>query len=101
MATNLELFSLLSNSDLQDKSVASVLKAAQQVIDEDPATVNHVSRLIWAKKSIKDPKAMGLSMMPAVLAANAGATIGTIIGASDSVLDSNILSVIDLFADGN
>lgn len=40
---------------LRNKIVAAVIKAAQDVLNEDPATNKHQERKKWAKKAMNDP----------------------------------------------
>lgn len=100
MATYEELFSLRNDSTLKNKVTSAVVIAAETVMNESGATDNHANRVIWAKAVFVSPTAEANRMFWAVLAANSGAAVGAITGASDSAIQANVDDHIDLFADG-
>lgn len=101
MATYTELFDI-NNEDiaLLNRIEVSVWKAVETVFTEVDTTPNHANRLIWAKKSLESPRSQAIAMLPYVLAVNSGATATNIKNASDAAIQTNLESVIDLFADG-
>lgn len=102
MATYLELRSLLrGESDLTQKVETAVIIAADTINSESGATGNHTNRLVWAKQALANWASKASDILPAVIAANSGATVANIRNASDSAIQSNVDSVIDLFADGS
>ena len=100
MATYEELFGLRNNSALKNKVTSAVVIAAETVMNESAATDNHANRAIWAKAVFANPTAEANRMFWAVLAANNGAAVGAITGASDAAIQTNVDDHIDLFADG-
>ena len=100
MATYEELHSLQSNAGLLTKVETASLIAAHAIITEDGATANHANRLLWAKKASSDPRGMAKVMLPLVLAANKDASEQVIAGASDSAVQSNVDTLVDVFATG-
>lgn len=101
MATYEELFGIRNDSALKNKVQAAVVIAAETVMNEDGGTTNHANRMIWAKAVFANPTAETNRMFWAVLAANSGAAVGTITGASDAAIQTNVDDHIDLFADGS
>lgn len=57
MATYQDLFVLRTEGSLIGRAVIAVERAAAQVINEDPLTPNHATRIAWAIKVI-GPNAM-------------------------------------------
>lgn len=54
MATLQELFDMRNDSPLKNKVAAAGWNAAKDIFTEDPGTVNHAERLIWAVKALRD-----------------------------------------------
>ena len=100
MATYEELHSLQSNAALMLKVETASLIAAHAIITEDGATANHANRMLWAKRASSSPRDMAKIMLPLVLAANKEATEQVIAGASDSAVQANVDSLVDVFATG-
>ncbi len=100
MATYEELFDLRRNQSLLDKITTAVIVATDTIRTEAGGTANHANRLIWSRETAKSPRAMAEVFMSMVLAANKGATVGNISGASDASIQTNVDDVIDYFADG-
>ena len=101
MATYEELFSLRNNSALKNRVTTAVVIAAETVMGEDSGTPNHANRLIWAKGVFSSPEREAERMYWAVLAANSGMPLGTILAATDAAIQANVDEHIDLFADGS
>jgi len=101
MATYAELYGLRNNSELRNKVVTACIIAAETVMNELDTVPNHANRLLWAKAVFANPNAEADRMFMAVLAANKDQDSGTIQGASDSAIQANVDSHIDLFADGS
>jgi len=101
MATYSELRQLFGNGDLANKIEVAVIVAAEVIRSEDAGTANHANRLLWAKKAFANTYGIREEILKAVLAANKAATVATITGATDAVLQTAVDSVINLFADGN
>ena len=87
-------------SPLFDKIISGVLLIAEAIRDENPATANHVNRIIWAKQAFQFPKVKAQEMFGAMLAANASATVSQIQGASDAAIQTAITNAVNIFADG-
>ena len=100
MATYTELHELHSNINLLSKIDVSLAKAAHVISSEDSGTANNANRLIWAKAVSGNIRGASKQFLPLVLAANSGATIEQITGASDASIQANIDSFINLFATG-
>jgi hypothetical protein len=98
MATYEEIYGLWQNSALQNKvRVACIIAAETIMIDPSPPT-NQTAREAWAAAVFENPNAEATRMLRAVLAANADATAGNILGALDSTIQSNVDAHVDLFA---
>ena len=102
MATYLELRSLLrGETELTQKVEAAVIIAADAITSEDAVTPNHVNRLLWAKRAFGSFSGVAQEMLPALIAANKGASVTTIRGASDAAVQAAVDAAIDTFADGS
>lgn len=101
MATYLELHSLFSDSDLQDRAEVACIAAAQTIAAEDPVTANHAARVAWARSAWSDPKGTARKLLMAILAANKDAAVTAIQGASDAQIQSNVDAALAVFADGS
>ncbi len=101
MSTYEELYNLRNDSALKNRVTTGVIIAAETVMGEAPATVNHDNRLLWAKAVFTNPKREADRMYMAVLAANESATVDAIKTAPDTTIQTNIDDHIDLFADGS
>lgn len=101
MATYQELFDLRRDQVLLDKITVAVIIAADTIYNEAGGTANHANRLIWAREASKSPRAMAEVFMAAVLAANKAVAAGSISGAADTAIQTNVDDVVDNFADGS
>lgn len=99
MATYLELFGLKYDSDLQDRTAAAVMIAAETIRSDEAPPANQAARLAWAARVMANPKAEAERMLWAVLAVNKDATVAQITGASDAALQTQVDAAVDLFAD--
>ena len=100
MATYAELFELRANSAFRNKVSVAVAVAADGIRQEDGATDNHANRLIWAKRAMQNPGAVGQEVLFSILVANKTATTEQILGAKDAAIQANVDAVVDLFAQG-
>lgn len=100
MATYVELTGL-SNSisdTLRQQIKMSIAVAAFTITNETGATTNHTARLAWAKAALASPDAEVERVKWYVLAANAGATVQQIAGATDADVQANVNAAVNLFA---
>jgi len=100
MATYLDLYSLRQDDDLTRKVSSAVAIAADKIRTEDPATINHANRIVWAKTAFSQPEQVAVAMMWALLAANKTMTMNQLKSASDSAIQAAVEAAIDIFADG-
>lgn len=100
MATYTELRNLFGNDSLRNKIEVAVIVAAEAIRTEDGGTANHANRLIWAKRAFENPISVSTQMLMALLAANAGATVAQITGASDATIQTLVNAAVNVFADG-
>lgn len=105
MASYLELYELYQGgtdaiNDFHKKIVSAIFVAGETIRDEDVATANHANRLIWAKWAFTNPESAGRDMIGVMLGANSGVAQASILGASDTAIQSALDASIDLFADG-
>jgi len=98
MATLNELRQLFSNSDLRNRIESACIKAAYEVLTEDATTENHAQRQKWAVQAFSDPRGTAKKMLMVALAANAGADVAGITGASDGEIETAVSNAIELFA---
>ncbi len=49
MATYLNIYAMQANASYLQQVTVACRIAAQNIINEDPATLNHAARLVWAK----------------------------------------------------
>ena len=102
MATYAELRAFYGDENLATKvEVASVI-VAQEILtgnDDsapyDQALGKHDARVIWAQSVVENTASVAQNILKLVLAANAGATVAQISGASDSAVLSNVRDVVD------
>ena len=99
MATYTEIYNLMNGeTELKNKITVAIIVAAESIRNEDEGTANHANRLTWASEAFQNPKTMANKMLMAVLAANKDIAISAILAVSDSVLQTNVDNVIDIFA---
>lgn len=97
MATYTELNELRRNGELKNKISVAVMIAADEIRTETPPP-NSAQRLAWAVTALEDPTSEAERMIAAVLAANKSATVNAITTAADSVIQTQVDAVVDLFA---
>ena len=100
MATLTELYGLINDPTLTQKTEAACLVAAGVIMAESSGTANHANRLKWAKSVSQDPVTQGTRMLRLLLATNSAATLAQITGASDSTIQTAVNGAIDVLADG-
>ena len=106
MATYLELSDLFSNDTLKRKVKVAMMVAADLVRSEEDTVLagfsdtNHTNRLKLAKRWFRPDGAYVDIIIHSVLAANRTVAASSIIAASDSAVQTNVNSVMDIFADG-
>ena len=100
MATYRELFDAAEDNVLLDRIKVAIIIAADIVLNEVDTTPNHTNRVIWARTAFIDPGDQAKPFLYAVLAANKGATIATILAATDNAIQNNVNAAIDIFAGG-
>lgn len=100
MATYRELNTIYEAGTLIAPITAAVAIQAEVVRNENGTTANHANRLIWAKQTFSDPRAMALRMMWAILAQNAAAAKASIETASDATILTAVAAAVDVFATG-
>ena len=93
MATYLELHTLQSDSDLQDKVSVAVVKKAQTLLDAATPTAAQVT---WANDAIDNPRGKALPLLNYVLAANSAASVAVIQAATDSTMYLRLSTTIRL-----
>ena len=98
MASYEELKELQKNSDLQDKVEVAGWIWAQLILVEPGATPDHDKRVTMARRIFANPLSVSRDVLPAVLAANAAATVGAITGASDAQIQTAVDDVLDAYA---
>jgi len=94
MATYEQIYDIWAGDKLKKEIVISVVKAAQDVLNEDPGTTNHANRVLWANQALEDPYLWGTKMSVAVIV-NATVQSGTY---TDGDVQFLVNSVIDMFA---
>jgi hypothetical protein len=92
MATYEELFNLGTNTDLRNKVVSAVLIKADAISALSTPTQLQID---WAKEAFGSPIATGEVIYRAVIAANKGATVANITGASDAAIQTNVDDAVD------
>lgn len=55
----------------------------------------------WAQKALTDPRQMSLAILRALLGANSSSSVAAILAASDGVIQTQLDSVVTLFARGS
>jgi hypothetical protein len=101
MATYEELFSLRAGGVLKNKVATACIIAAESIMNEASGTANHANRILWSKSVFENPGAESNRMYMAILAANSGAALSAITGATDVSIQNNVDNHVDLFADGS
>lgn len=97
MASYQELHELSHNGNLLDKIEIAIGIAAYGIIGG--AASNQASLNKWAESALSNPRTMANRFLPGILAANKDATPQQILDATDMQMQTNVDSLIDLFAD--
>ena len=95
MATLLELNTLVSSpdsSELRRKIIAAITIKANAVVDSVGPSA---AALAWAKDALANPRNYEQIALHTALAANSGATVAQIVGASDVDLQAVVNGVVD------
>jgi len=98
MPSLLELRNLFNDSAIRNKVDAAVIVAAQGILNE---TTPSTARKAWAAKAFANPRLETKRIVMSVLAANKSATLPAINGASDTAVQNNVNSAINLFIDAD
>lgn len=84
------------------KVLGACLMAAQAVIYESDATLNHANRLLWARAVFNDLPGVGADMLKAVIALAQGnvptVTASELADLSDSVVQDYVNAAVNTFA---
>lgn len=102
MATLETVYNLLYDGEyqaLRNRVRAAVLIAARAVILENPATVNHAARLVWATAAVQDAAALAAkaeSMFVGV--ASDGAIQDAGLAATDAQIQSTVNALVNYYA---
>jgi len=100
MATYKELYNLWQSSAMLNKLRVAVVVAAHTIAGEDPGTSNHANRVIWAAEALVSPDTKAQEMWKYLLAQSKDLTTEQIQGASDTLIQSAVDGVVNLFARG-
>ena len=87
MATYTELRALFNDSDLLERVEAAIIIAANDL-------ASNAANNAWVAEAFKSPNSEAKKALMGVIAANSGSTVAQIQGASDSVLQTNVDSVV-------
>lgn len=98
MATLTELYNLRSDSALQNRITQACVIAAQEVVAEAEATVNHANRVKWAVAVLTSPDSCGAIMLRLLVAKFNAMTITQLTGAADSSLLNAVKESVNTFA---
>lgn len=101
MATYAELILASQNGTLTDKIRVACIIAAEAIRTEAGTTTNHANRMLWAKQVFDNPSMEQVRMTWAVLAQNQAVALTSIVGASDSAVQTAVNAAVDVFANGS
>lgn len=107
MATYVEIRKLFNEGELRNKVEVACVVAAEAILVEDGGTANHANRLVWMKAVFTNPRATAEILLMVLLAANKSLDVGdantpgTILGVTDTQIQSQVNTAIDTFADGS
>ena len=97
MATLLQTFNLrYESANLKNRVTAAIAKAAQDILNESPATTNHTVRMAWANRSLIATQEEAERLMWGVLANSTIAAAGE--ASSDNDIQFVVNSLIDIYA---
>jgi len=92
-ATYEELADLFANNQgLRAKVVVAATVKAEAIFAEATPSA---ARLQWAQDVLANPESVGNQLLSYVLAANKGATVAVITGATDASIQANVDTAID------
>ena len=97
MATYLELRDVFSDSDLIRKLETAVVIAAHGLSAGTPTTAEKA----WIASVLANPKTVAAQATLFVLAANSGATVAQILGATDAAIQTNVDAVVPILVDAS
>lgn len=89
MATYIELYDLLNNSELKNRVLAATVVAAYSLLAGTPDAKDRA----WFAAVMANPKGEGMKAFRAVLAANAGLSVASVKEASDSAILSEVETI--------
>ena len=98
MATYQEIAGIKSDplwNGLQSKIRVACVKKAADIIDNGASTA---PQLEWAKQCIENPISVSNGVENYVVAANSGATVAQILGATDTAIQTNVDAAVDALA---
>ena len=98
MATYVDLSGIKADSrwnDLQQKVRFACVKKASVIIDSATPTASAVA---WATECLGNPVAKSEQIENYVIAANSGATLTAIFGATDAAIQANVNAAVDVLA---
>lgn len=98
MATLTELSTLYGDGDLINKVSSALVVEAKAIFDLATPTA---AQKAYAAKVFASPKAEAGRVLKYVLAANAGATLASIQGASDAAIQANVATAVPVFVDAD
>lgn len=98
MASYTEIYALRQEVGFACRVESAIADVANDVRLEDPGTLNHENRIIWAAKAMQHPEAQLDGVLSGVLIANKGSSMATILNATDEAIRSNVAALVDLFA---
>ena len=89
-------------NDLHKKVARAIDKAARDVINEDPGTENHASRILWAKKVRKNPDIMITEAHRGMMYVLDNATVSAAgNAATDNDVQFVVNGIVDTLAEGS
>jgi len=103
MATYLELYELRSDEVLLSKVLVACIISAEIIRTNGDIGIlwdaaNHANRLIWARKVFADPNTESTRMYYCILASNRAVSKTVIQSATDTIIQEQVNSHVDLFA---
>jgi len=98
MATYLELYTLRGNVDLRQKIAVALTIAADTIRSEVNTVPGHDRRVTWAKDALGSLDTEAERALRMLLAANKGATVAQIKGASDVSIQTNVDAIVTILA---
>lgn len=98
MAEYSELRSLFDDASLINRTSVAVVIAAEVVIGEADTVPNHTQRVAWALTVLSNPTPDARKALKYILAVNKTATVADINTATDSTLQTEVDSLINLLA---